>query len=34
MTEALGELMGSMPDVEPKSHPGEMKVIDSHTAQD
>jgi regulator of protease activity HflC (stomatin/prohibitin superfamily) len=33
MTEALGELMGSMPDIDPQSHPGEMKVIDSHTAQ-
>jgi regulator of protease activity HflC (stomatin/prohibitin superfamily) len=35
MTEALNELMGSMPDIQSHSHHHEeMKVIDTHTAQD
>jgi regulator of protease activity HflC (stomatin/prohibitin superfamily) len=34
MTEALNELMGSMPDVLPNSEGREMKVIDTQTAQD
>ncbi len=34
MTEALNELMGSMSDIEPRSHHEDMKVIDTHASQD
>jgi regulator of protease activity HflC (stomatin/prohibitin superfamily) len=36
MTEALNELMGSMPDIQPHAHGGEreLKLIDQSTAQD